>query len=66
MVETLDHEAYNVKMDGSGRVLKRHRRFLRPIVSYSDVVAGKGITRGTPEVVRPQGQDNANKYTPTS
>ena len=34
IVEVLDHQSYMVKMDGSGRVSKRNRRFLRPIKPY--------------------------------
>ena len=29
-------------MDGSGRVTKRNRKFLRPITSYKDVIGGLG------------------------
>ena len=40
IVEVLGHDAYHVKMDGSGRVTKRNRRFLRQILPYTRVLAG--------------------------
>ena len=58
VVEVLGHEAYNVKMDGSGRVSRRHRRFLRPIVPYSDVVVGRVLVRGPQEFERAPNKDN--------
>ena len=39
VVEALGFDSYNVRMDGSGRVTKRNRRFLRPIVPYNRVLA---------------------------
>ena len=41
VVEALGHDAYHVKMDGSGRVTKRNRRFLREIVPYTRVIAAR-------------------------
>ena len=32
VVESLEHDAYNVKVDGSGRITKRNRRYLRKFV----------------------------------
>ena len=58
VVEVLGHEAYNVKMDGSGRVSRRHRGFLRPIVPYSDVVSGRVSVRGPQELERAPIKDN--------
>ena len=40
MVEVLGHDAYHVRMDGSGRMTKRNRRFLRRILPYTRVLAG--------------------------
>ena len=40
VVEVLGHDTYHVKMDGSGRVTKRNRRFLRQILPYTRVLAG--------------------------
>ena len=40
----LGHDAYTVKLDGSGRISKRKRRFLRPIVPYASVIAGLNIS----------------------
>ena len=37
--ESLGHDSYLVRMDGSGRVSKRNRRFLRAIRPYRDIVA---------------------------
>ena len=39
MVQVLDNYAYLVKVDGSGRVLKRNRRHLRQIVPYPSVLS---------------------------
>ncbi len=38
VVEVLDIEAYLVKLDGFGRVSKRNRRFICPIVPYNTVM----------------------------
>ena len=46
VVEVLDFEAYMVKLDGSGRVSKRNRRFLRPILPYSNVLSNS-VSRDT-------------------
>ena len=35
VVETLPHDQYRIKMDGSGRHTIRNRRFLKPIVTYT-------------------------------
>ena len=34
VVEKLDFDAFNIKMNGSGRITKRNRRFLRPIIPF--------------------------------
>ena len=34
VTEVLEHQQYNVKVDGSGRVTLRNRRFLRPITPF--------------------------------
>ena len=39
VVESLGFDSYNVRMDGSGRLTKRNRRFLRPIKAYKDVLS---------------------------
>ena len=36
MVESLGNQQYSVKMDGSGRVTLKNRRFLRKIKPLSD------------------------------
>ena len=40
VVENLGYDSYLVKLDGSGRVSRRNRRFLRPINSYKSVLEG--------------------------
>ena len=35
MLETLPHDQYRVKMDGSGRVTLRNMKFLKPITAYT-------------------------------
>ena len=35
VVQVLDFDAYLIKMDGSGRITKRNRQFLRPILPYN-------------------------------
>jgi hypothetical protein len=39
VVETGNFDQYTVKVDGSGRLTKRNRRFLRPIQPYRDELA---------------------------
>ena len=39
VVETGDYDKYTVKVDGSGRLTTRNRRFLRPIQPYRDELA---------------------------
>ena len=41
MVEVQGYDSYLVKMDGTGRVSKRNRAFLRPIRTYSELLKGK-------------------------
>jgi hypothetical protein len=41
IVEVQPFDAYLVKMDGTGRITKRNRIFLRPILPFSDVNAPK-------------------------
>ena len=41
MVEVQGFDSYLVKMDGTGRVSKRNRAFLRPIRTYTELLAGK-------------------------
>ena len=38
VVEVLDYQSYLVKMDGTGRVSKRNRRFLKPIRTYRELL----------------------------
>ena len=38
VVEAVGHDAYMVKVDGSGRVSKRNRQYLRPILSYKSAL----------------------------
>ena len=40
VVERLGYDSYLVRMDGSGRMTKRNRRFLRPIKLYTDLQKG--------------------------
>ena len=35
MLDVLEHNSYLVKMDGSGRVSKRRRAFLKPMTAYN-------------------------------
>jgi hypothetical protein len=39
VVETLPYNQYRIKMDGSGRVSLRNRRFLKPITTYATIGA---------------------------
>ena len=38
VLESLDFDSYNVRVDDSGRASKRNRRFLRPIKSDKDTI----------------------------
>ena len=48
VVEVQEFQSYLVKMDGTGRVTKRNQRFLKPIRTYRELLAGV-----TPEAERP-------------
>ena len=50
VVVVLPHDAYHVKMDGSGRVTKRNQRFLRPIVPYSSLLKGPGADTSVKDI----------------
>ena len=45
VVESLGFDSYVVKVDGSGRLTKRNRRFLRPIRAYKDAVPVLAVPR---------------------
>merc|ERR1712239_41281 len=55
VLESLGHDSYLVKMDGSGRITKRNRKFLRAIRPYKDILRdlGKGLGSrgGSPAVL---------------
>ena len=36
VVETLDHDQYRIRIDGSGRTTLRNRRFIRPIIPFNN------------------------------
>jgi hypothetical protein len=38
VVDIMGHDQYSVKVDGTGRITLRNRRFLHPIVPYKDVL----------------------------
>ena len=53
VTEVLEHQQYNVKVDESGRVALRNRRFLRPISRYKPPVTrlaegSPGLAQGGP------------------
>ena len=45
---------YTIKVDGSGQLTKRNRRFLRPVRPYKEE-----ISRQAPAAVRPTAEDTA-------
>ena len=47
IVEILGFDAYLVKLDGTGRVSKRNRRFLRPIRTYKSMLTKQGVDKDT-------------------
>lgn len=47
VTEVLPYDAYMIKMDGSGRVSKRNRRYLRPIVPYGSLVSTPDARKDT-------------------
>lgn len=47
IVEVGEFDAYLVKMDGSGRISKRNRQYLRPIRAVSDILAERDSLRLT-------------------
>ena len=48
IVEVQAHDAYLIKFDGSGRISKRNRRFLRPIIPFNDRLSGSPRNSGGP------------------
>ena len=42
IVEVKEHDQYVVKVDGSGRLTTRNRRFLRPIITFKDDLKEQG------------------------
>ena len=59
VTEVLPFDAYLIRVDGSGRVTKRNRKFLRPIVPYSSVL-------GLPRPLSLHTRESQNSGTPTS
>ena len=57
IVEPLNFEAYLVKMDGSNRITKRNRRYLRPIVPYTSIISPSS---SLPNTFQHFVQDNVN------
>lgn len=45
VVEILGFDAYLVKLDGTGRVSKRNRRFLKPIRTYKSMLTKQGVDK---------------------
>ena len=43
-MEKMPFDQYKVKMDGSGRISLRNRRFMRPITPYSSVARVVDVT----------------------
>ena len=41
VTEKLEYEAYMIRMDGTGKLTKRNRRFLRPIVPFNQLLSQK-------------------------
>ena len=55
VVEVLDFNAYNVKLDGTGRISKRNLQFLRPITPYAQQLVTKlPLQTFTPDLIRDQ------------
>ena len=55
VVEVLDFNAYNVKLDGTGRISKRNRQFLRPITPYDQQLVTKlPLQTFPPDLIRDQ------------
>ena len=67
IVETLPHDQYKVKMDGSGRVTLRNRRFLKPITPYISNRSSPGSGRWPTETNSPStSAPNWSVETPTT
>ena len=59
VVEVLPYDSYIVKMDGSGRVSKRNRQFLKPIVPFINTTSSKLPNQTfTDDVIRKTPTDN--------
>ena len=48
VVDVLEHNSYLVKMDGSGRLSKWRRLFLKPMTAHKDILAKQ--SRGPSEL----------------
>ncbi len=44
-MEVASHDSYVIKMDGSGRVTRRNRQFLKPIRGYIEILRESGQKR---------------------
>ena len=51
ILESLPHNSYLVKIDGSNKVTKRNRQFLRSFVPFQTVNKAEKITQQTPEEI---------------
>ena len=58
IVEVGAFDKYNVKIDGSGRLTNRNRRFLRPVRSYKEI-----ISRPAPAPAAPAADETAQQPT---
>ena len=58
VVETLEHDQYRVKVDGSGRLTLRNRRFLRAFTPISESLKVYDSHRSSPTTPFNQPQDN--------
>ena len=62
VVEVLTHDAYHVKMDGSGRVTKRNRRFLPPNSPYTSLLKGPAGVKDI-EIISNHDDEESNDLT---
>ena len=65
IVEVLPFDSYNVRMDGSGRITKRNRQFLKPILSVKSAIA-KSAARHSQDNGIYDAQHNSTSLSPSN
>ena len=65
VVEVLGHGAYNVKMDGSNRVSRRNRKFLKRIVPFTPALRDNQVVSPPVSYLPPSSSKNSKQDIPS-